>query len=204
MKKFCLAVLILAVFSGVIFFIGLSSLKIKTDETGVVISKTSGISPEPVVSGKLCWNWQFLLPTNAVLKKFSIKPLNVTKKISGELSNDNPYSFTFEISLTASPESIISLLKQNKISDEKDFEKYLENATGALAQMTANYYLNRKSQNPSFQINYARREDILRAINFSDEYPELILSSFSLTDFTLPDFETNNNDNSDNLTGENL
>ena len=85
MKKFLLALFILAVFSGFVFYIGWTEIKVNPDEIGVVISKTGGLDPEPVINGEFSWHWEFLLPTNAKIKTFSLKPLNVTKSVSGEL-----------------------------------------------------------------------------------------------------------------------
>ena len=112
MKKAFIFFLILAVFSGVVFFIGFTPMKVEPGEFGVVISKTDGVNDAPILNGDRSWNWQFLLPTNTKIERFSIKPVNITKTVSGELPSGSlytalfnssgkfDYKFTFSISLS--------------------------------------------------------------------------------------------------------
>ena len=150
MKKFSISLFILLVFSALVFFIGWTQFKVKAENVGVVISKTSGVDPLPVENGKFSWHWQFLLPTNAILRTFEIKPVNTTKTVSGELpsgnlyssifnSSDNfSYSFSFSISLTISPQAIIELVKLNKITNTEDLHEYLETAAGMVIGLGKN------------------------------------------------------------------
>ena len=200
MKKFSISLFILILFSSVVFFIGWTQFKVKADKVGVVISKTSGIDDTPVENGLFSWHWQFLLPTNASLKTFSIVPLNTTKTITGQLpsgdlytsiynSPDNfSYRFKFSISLTLSPQAIVQLLKLNKITDDTDLHSYLENAADGIAQLAADYYLKKAAENPDFRPESVRREDLLRNIKIYEDYPELDLSVFALTDSKIPDY----------------
>ena len=104
MKKI-ISFFILLIFFGAVFFIGWTQIKVKPDSYAIVISKTSGVDPNPVIPGEFSWHWQFLIPTNAELKIFSINPVNAKKTISGSVTNPNSiqnidYSFDFAISLT--------------------------------------------------------------------------------------------------------
>jgi hypothetical protein len=200
MKKFSISLFILVLFSAVVFFIGWTQFKVKADKVGVVISKTSGVDDEPVENGIFSWHWQFLLPTNASLKTFSIVPLNTSKTVTGELpsggvytsiynSHDNfSYRFKFTISLTVSPKAIVQLVKLNKITDSADLTNYLENAADGIAQLAADYYLKKASENPDFRPESVRREDLLRNIKIYEDYPEIDLSVFALTDSKIPDY----------------
>lgn len=200
MKKFLICFSILAVFSCVLFFIGFTSLKIKADEFGVVVSKTSGVDDKPVLNGQFDWHWEFLLPTNAKVKKFNIKPLNVTKTVAGELPSGSlytalfnssekfDYKFTFSMSLTVSPEDIIQLLKKNVISDNSDLRRYLTMAADSIAQLATDFYLTKAYNNPSFRPEAVRREDITRHIELYKEFPEVQLSVFALTECIFPDY----------------
>ena len=157
MKKFLACVFILAVFSGVVFYFGWTQFRVKPDTIGIVVSKTNGIDDKPVLNGEFAWHWQFLLPTNATLKSFQIKPVNSKKTITGTLPSGDAYasiygadglfnySFTFDISLTVSPEAVVELMKLNKITDDKDLTAYLEGAAGTLAQHAANYILSKEN-----------------------------------------------------------
>lgn len=200
MKKSAIFFSILIVFAIVIFFIGFTPLRVKAGEFGVVVSKTSGVDETPVQNGKFAWHWQLLLPTNTKIKKFSIEPLNVEKTVSGELPSGSLYTalfnasekfnykFKFSISLTISPEAVVQLMTENKISDNEDLQEYLSMAADTVAQLATDYYLKKAYQNPSFRPESVRREDITRDMNLYEEYPNIDLSVFALTECVFPDY----------------
>lgn len=201
MKKFLACVFILAVFSGVVFYFGWTQFRVKPDTIGIVVSKTNGIDDKPVLNGEFAWHWQFLLPTNATLKSFQIKPVNSKKTITGTLPSGDAYasiygaeglfnySFTFDISLTVSPEAVVELMKLNKITDDADLTAYLEGAAGTLAQHAANFILSKAQDNPDFRVESLRREEILRGIQIYKDFPEIDVSVFSIQSSKLPDFK---------------
>ena len=200
MKKFLACVFILAVFTGAVFYIGWTQFRVKPDTMGVVVSKTSGVDEKPVLNGEFAWHWQFLLPTNASLKIFQIKPVSVQKTVSGTLPSGEAYasiygaqglfdySFTFDILLTLSPEAVVELMQLNKITDDKDLAEYLEGAASTLAQKAANYILNRADGNPAFRAESLKREEILRGIQIYKDFPELDVSVFAIVTSKLPDY----------------
>ena len=200
MKKFLACVLILAIFTGIVFYVGWTQFRVKPDTVGIVVSKTSGVSEKPVLNGEFAWHWQFLLPTNATLKSFHIKPVDVQKTVTGSLPSGEAYasvynahglfdySFTFDIQLTLSPEAVVELMKENKIADDSDLPVYLEGAAGTLAQHAAAYILNRAETNTAFRTEALRREEILRGIQIYKDFPELDVTVFSIQNSKLPDF----------------
>lgn len=191
---------ILAIFSAGVFYIGWTQFRVRPDYIGVVVSKTDGVSDIPVENGKFSWHWQFLLPTNAELKLFNIKPLNVNKTVKGQLPSGEIYSsiyntddsfsyyFNFSISLTLSPEAIVELLKLNKISNNEDLQEYLSRAADTIAQLSADYYLKKTKDTPSFRLESVRRDDLIRDIQFYKDCPELDISTFALVESKVPDY----------------
>ena len=200
MKKFLACVLILAVFTGAVFYTGWTQFRVKPDTIGIVVSKTSGVDEKPVQNGEFSWHWQFLLPTNAILKSFHIKPVDVQKTISGCLPSGEAYasiynaqglfdySFTFDIQLTVSPEAVVELMQLNKITDDSDLQTYLEGAAGTLAQHAAAYILKRAENNSAFRTESLRREELLRGIQIYKDFPEIDVSVFSINSSKLPDY----------------
>ena len=200
MKKFLACLFILAVFTGAVFYIGWTQFRVKPDTVGIVVSKTSGVDEKPVLNGQFAWHWQFLLPTNATLKTFQIKPVSVQKTVNGTLPSGEAYasiygaqglfdySFTFEILLTLSPEALVQLMQLNKITDDKDLNEYLEGAAATLAQKAANYILTRAEGNQSFRVESLKREEILRGIQIYKDFPELDVSVFAIKTSKLPDY----------------
>lgn len=200
MKKFCISLFILIVFSAVVFFFGWTQYRVKPGEFGVVISKTDGIDSTPVENGRFSWYWQFLLPTNAVLKTFSPEPVFVTKQIKGSLPSGDyyasytpketfDYSFEFSMSLTVSPEEVIQLLQENKISNQEDLVQYIDRSADTIAQLAANYYLKKIQENPNFRLESVKRDELLRAIKFYEDCPLIQLMNYSLVSSKTPDFE---------------
>jgi hypothetical protein len=204
MKKFLACVFILAVFSGVVFYFGWTQFRVKPDTIGIVISKTNGIDDKTVQNGEFAWHWQFLLPTNATLKSFQIKPVNIQKSVSGCLPSGEAYaaiygaqglfdySFTFDISLTLSPEAVVELMQENKITDDNDLNAYLEAAAATLAQHAAAYILNRAESNSAFRAEALKREEILRGIQIYKDFPELDVTVFAIQSSKLPDYNMYN------------
>ena len=200
MKKFLISLFILIIFSAVVFFFGWTQYRVKPEEFGVVISKTDGIDKTPVENGKFSWYWQFLLPTNAVIKTFNVEPVFVTKQIKGTLpSGDfyasyNPketfdYSFEFSMSLTVSEHDVIQLLKENKISNQDDLQQFINHSADTIAQLAADFYLKKIQENPKFRLESVKRDELLRAIKFYEDCPLIELMNFSLISSKVPDFE---------------
>ena len=200
MKKFFISVLILAVFGGVIFYLGWTQIKVKPGQFGVVISKTSGINEKPVINGKYSWHWQFLLPTNAKIESFTVEPANLNKEITGELpsgsvysavynSSDNfSYKICYSISLTVSPEAVIRLLKENKISDNQNLYEYLEKAGDVIAQSATDFILAKVQEKFNFRPESIRREELIKSIRFYKDFPDVDISAFAITSSSLPDY----------------
>ena len=201
MKKFFASFLILALFSLFVFWVGWTQVKIPADSCGIVVSKTHGISQNPVLPGKFSWYWQFLLPTNAQVVKFNIQPLSVSKSFKTSLpsadfikqalniSSPIDYIFNFDITLSVTPEELVELYRQNKISDEKSLNEYLDLAASYIAQMASNYYIKKADENPKFRPESVRRDDLMRSVQPYTEYPEIEVITVALTSYSLADKE---------------
>lgn len=200
MKKFFVCLLLVALFAGFVFYLGWVQIKVKPQNVGVIISKTQGINKEPVVPGEFRWTNQFLLPTNAELKQFSIKPLFCQKVVSGQLpsgdlytsiynsGNNFSYKLAYSISVTVSPQAVVELYSTNRITNQDDFELYLNGAADTIAQLATNYILEKLRENSKFRPESIRRDDLFRALKIYNEFPEIELSEFAITESILPDF----------------
>lgn len=200
MKNFFISLFILIIFSSFVFFFGWTQYRVKPGEFGVVISKTNGIDETPIQNGEFSWYWQFLLPTNAILKTFSVQPIFVTKQIKGTLPSGEfyasfnqketfNYSFEFSMSLTVSEQNVITLLKENKISTQNDLSQYISNCADTIAQLAASFYLKKIQDNPNFRLESVKRDELLREIKFYEDCPLIELMNFSLVSSKVPDFE---------------
>ncbi len=136
--------------AGFVFYQGWTQFKVPRDSVGIVVSKTGGIAfDKPVTHDKFSWNWEFLLPTNAELKIFSVKPCSFDKTAKGILPSGEEYSrvydgqasFAYELGfslvLKAGTEQIAFLLKNQEIRTQEDLEKVLDRNAGILANLAA-------------------------------------------------------------------
>lgn len=200
MKKFFISIFILVIFFAVVFYLGWTQFKVKPGQVGIVVSKTDGVDENPVLNGQYSWYWQFLLPSNANLKCFELNPLSCEKTVKGSLPSGQiytsmftnadsfDYNFTFSITLSVSPENLVSLYREKKITNQEDLELYLSGAADTLAQLASNFYLQKLQTNPSFVLESVRREDILRNVKLYQDCPEVDLLSFALKESKVPDY----------------
>ena len=93
------------------------------------------------------------------------------------------------MSLTVSPEEVIQLLQENKISNQEDLVQYIERSADTIAQLAANYYLKKIQENPKFRLESVKRDELLRAIKFYEDCPLIQLMNYSLVSSKTPDFE---------------
>ncbi|MBO4640642.1 MAG: hypothetical protein J5710_12895 [Treponema sp.] len=182
MKNF-IGFLIILIFGAFVFFVGWTQIKVKPGSIGIVQSKTSGISSKIIIPGHFSWHKEFLIPTNAQIEKFEYKPYNGTKTISGKRGSGD-FSFTFQISLSYEPELIADLLQDNKISNQEDFESYLEGVASYLAQRAADYLITKFYQTPYFSPQSVTISELVSAIAFYKDYPDFDINVLAITDYT--------------------
>lgn len=201
MKRFLAALIIVALFSGVVFYMGWTQFKIEPDHCGVLITKTNGIDPIPVENGKFYWRWQVLLPTNATVKQFKIKPHFSNQVISGTLPSAEVYGstlgqldafnyqFNFNITVFTTPELIIELIKDSKIDSDDDLQNYLDDTCKTIAQRAASYIMEKCRSSTSFRPETLRMADLFKYISFGDDYPFVEVEHFSINYSKVPDFD---------------
>ncbi len=181
MKNF-ICFLILLIFAAFVFFVGWTQIKVKPGSIGIVQSKTSGISNKIIIPGKFSWHKEFLIPTNAQIEKFEYKPYNGNKTVKGKRLNTD-YSFTFQISLSYEAELISDLLKDNKISNQEDFENYLDGVASYLAQRATDYLISKFSQNPYYSPQSVTISELVSNLAFYKDYPDFDINVLALTDY---------------------
>ncbi|WP_277056536.1 hypothetical protein [Treponema socranskii] len=199
MKKVIAIFFILLVSAGVVFYFGWTQFKVGAGECGVLISKTSGVNSEPVMPGKFSWHWECLLPTNAVLRVFSLKPRSVTKTVSGSLPSADVYStafqsapdfsyrFDFICTARVTPENIIALVKNGIVTDAESLDAYLDSSCTALAGKAAAYILMKSSDSTDFQPETVTSEELLEGLRASVDYPNIVFDNFAVLSSKLPD-----------------
>jgi len=139
MKKFLIIMLILLIIAGTVFYFGWVQFEVPPGSFGVLRSKTHGINPEIIRQGEFRWYWYKLIPSNAEVCVFTIKPVNRVLNSSGVLPSgtiyaaiagidaDFSWSVSGEFSFSVKPEALPSLCERENISSQEDLTT-LENA----------------------------------------------------------------------------
>lgn len=199
MKKVIAIFFILLVSAGVVFYFGWTQFKVEAGECGVLISKTSGVNREAVLPGKFSWHWECLLPTNSVLRVFSLKPRTVTKTVSGSLPSADVYStafqtapdfsyrFDFICTARVTPENIIALVSGGIVTDADSLDAYLDSSCTALAGKAASYILIKSSDNTDFRPETVMSEELLEGVHAATDYPNIVFDNFAVLSSKLPD-----------------
>ncbi len=146
MKKTLLSLIILALFAIVIFFLGWSQFAVPAGSYGVIVSKTSGVDPEPLVPGAFRWDWERLLPTNATILTFDLAPINKRVSLEGTLPSSELYSkmlegnpdfswkASFEVAGRVQPKVLPSLVSRNDIRDQQALAAWTDATLSAAAE----------------------------------------------------------------------
>jgi hypothetical protein len=135
MKKFVVLLIVLVVLGGAGFFVGWAGLTLPLGSVGVLRSKTHGVDPAVVKEGDFRWVWYRLIPTNAKMLPFTLKPKSGELEISGELPQGGTYktfvknaNFAWKLGLayrfSIRPDHLPELVRDKGIENDEDLEKY--------------------------------------------------------------------------------
>ena len=204
MKKFIknlfACFIILVIFGAVLFFLGWTQFRVPADGFGVIVSKTGGVSKEPVLPGVFSWHWEFLIPTNAELRTFKNQNYSFTERISGDLPggetyssldesiSDFSYKFVYKINASVKPETIIMLLRSSAIMDDETLSAYVETACNTVCRASSAAILKKAEKASALRPELLTSEELLELARADQTYPDINFSTFTLTDSVIPDF----------------
>ncbi|MGP1457849.1 MAG: hypothetical protein ACTTKL_00855 [Treponema sp.] len=200
-KTFIACAVIAISFASTLFFIGWTQFKIKAGTVGVVVSKTGGVSPKIAKAGEFSWHWEFLIPTNAELKIFSVKPYDFSETVEGELptaeilknafkdSPDFSYKFDFKITVSIIQDFLPELIQSAVVSDQDSLEKYIHSAAEEAAALAASYFLINKDAHIALRKDVDASAKLLDALGIAKKYPALLFTSFYAASAVVPDYK---------------
>jgi len=146
MKKTLVALSILVILGGFIFFVGWIQLSVPAGKYGVLISKTGGINSTPVEPGRFRWQWERLIPTNSELVLFDLAPRTKTVSASGVLPSGDLYgdmlegkpdfSWNFEMTITGRLRSgkLPYLVGTLNIRDQAGLDAWVDSRLSAMSR----------------------------------------------------------------------
>ena len=207
MKKFIVALFILVVIGGVVFYFGWVQFAIPAAHTGIMISKTGGISQEPIVPGEFRWSWEPLIPANCKIIAFSLRPVELSFSKSGALpsadlyprflegSPDFSYRISASISLRARQADLPHIIEEYDVKSEDELNELLAEMAEKAFYGAAEKFVAQEMQRAAAAL--AQEEAValsfpdtsIIASSFEEGIPKCFaVVSFSVTDAALPDF----------------
>lgn len=198
-KKILWNFIILLIFAIVVFFFGWIQFLVKPGTCAIMTSKTSGLYKEAIIPGKFLWRWERLLPTNVHLENFSLKSFTSNQIVQGFLPGgdiyanefdknlDFSYRFNMDINLNANPQIIYELYKSNKIQNDDDLQKFLEQNAKSLSFLIAEEIL-KSNENDSFYVqNEILDETFINKILNKNNFDGIQINSVELKNSKIPD-----------------
>lgn len=149
MRKSVVAFFLILVASAVVFFVGWVQYAIPPNTYGVLRSKTSGVDPTVLRSGRFRWAWERLLPTNTTIELFKIDTVERNVTATGALPSAEVYAtmtgsttdFSYEVqgtvSFTTKPESLPILAAERAIADQAALDAWEERTGGEMGDFVA-------------------------------------------------------------------
>lgn len=200
MRKLFVSLIILLVFAGAVFYIGWVQFAVPIGSYGVMLSKTSGVYPKPIVYGDFLWKWERLLPTNTQLRIFSLDPINLTDTFSStlpsaqlystKLEGEPDFSYTLTVSSTAQvkKDSLVKLVQEQNLGNQEDLEALVrENLHQFNIAVTS--YLLEQTQNDTtgLKAQTITTKELVQETNLAQQWPWMEIVSTEVSDIKIPD-----------------
>ncbi|MFI3258227.1 MAG: hypothetical protein R3Y36_08025 [Spirochaetales bacterium] len=200
MKKFIVSLIILLIFAGAVFVLGWLEIFVPLDNYGVLISKTSGVSPDVIQAGNFTWRWERLIPTNSQIRTFDAYPQTFSKTIQGTLPSSeiyknmlegNPdfsYSFSIDIVMNIIPDRLPNFVNETGAKDDAKLQEYLNNQADSIARSAIQYILENSANDIDFVIEASlSNTELIDGIHASSRYADLDIASIHINNAKLPD-----------------
>lgn len=200
MKKALVSLIILILFGAAVFYLGWVQFDVPIGNYGLMLSKTSGVYPELIHSGKFLWRWERLLPTNTQLRLFSLDPVVQTDTFSSSLPSAQLYAtklegnpdFTYTITVESTgkiqPQDLIPLVEQHNLQDQEALEKLIRDEIHQF-NVAVTAYLLEKTQNDTtgLRIQTVTTQELVEATAFTERAPWLEIVSTDIRNVKMPD-----------------
>lgn len=200
MKKALVSLIILILFGAAVFYLGWVQFDVPIGNYGLMLSKTSGVYPELIHSGKFLWRWERLLPTNTQLRLFSLDPIVQTDTFSSSLPSAQLYAtklegnpdFTYTITVESTgkiqPQDLIPLVEQHNLQDQEALEKLIRDEIHQF-NVAVTAYLLEETQNDTtgLRIQTVTTQELVEATAFTERAPWLEIVSTDIRNVKMPD-----------------
>ena len=202
MKRLIIAIILLLIAAGTIFFIGWVQLHIKDGQSVVIFTKTKGWESKPVYPGEFVWRWEAVFPT--LLKRYHFSDIRETLTISQSanlrnaqlyrsyLPSSPQFSYTVEATLhyRVRPASLPNLAKNDGLRPDTQAE-YLRTLSSSIQSVFVQYIPELMASLPveatlSQSISQLQTDMIALV---QREFPQIEVSALNLSRVELADTE---------------
>jgi hypothetical protein len=147
MKKIVVVFFIL-ILGGAAFFFGWVQFRVPPGAYGVMRSKTHGVDTAVIREGEFRWVWFALIPTNAEVTVFTLKPVEQPIRVTGSLPSGDIYAslagintdFSYEysgfLSFTLKPDNLPSLMTERGIANQEELEAFEKRIAGEIVSFS--------------------------------------------------------------------
>lgn len=200
MKKAIISLVILILCAGTVFYFGWVQFAVPTGSCGVMISKTSGVHPKPIVSGEFAWCWERLLPTNTNLLVFNLEPITVSDTLSATLPSGGTYSamlqgtpdFSYSVTIKTRarirPESIVPMVEQNDLQNQSDLDEAMRTLIKQFNSAAVEFLLlNAQKNTETLSLQPLSTEEIVAGTNAVNQFSEIEILAVETSNIKIPD-----------------
>lgn len=200
MKKVLVSLLILLLLGGAVFYFGWVQFAVPVGSYGVLLSKTSGAYPAPIVPGEFLWRWERLLPTNTRLRLFSLDPVTLTDTFSSTLPSAQLYSarlegepdFSYSVTVSSTArvraDELVNLVEENNIQDQAALEKLVRDRLHQLNIAATSYLLEQTQHDTTgLKSQTVTTRELVENTQVARENPWLEVLSAEVSDVRIPD-----------------
>jgi hypothetical protein len=193
-------IVVLMVAAAAVFFIGWLQFTVRPGNCAIMVTKTGGVYEKPIVPGKFEWRWERLLPTNVDLRTFALTPYTSKQSVSGSLPSadiyskqmkNNPdfsYAAVLSITMEATPEQILNLVKSRNIKSQKELNDYFDSRAVLAAKKVMEYFLDKKESDISFSTKAVSNDELAEIItNDKNDFLDMSITDVSVISAKVPD-----------------
>lgn len=205
MKKLLIALIIILLLSGTVFYFGWIQLQLPENTYAVIFTKTGGWDDHVTVPGTFVWRWEKLIPTNLSMHKFTLEPHTARLTSKGSLPSadvyrqaldpqpDFSFSLTFAIDFAVNIDALPNLVSEGLLTEES-YAAWHDDTAELLAAKTAEF-IRTQSTRPGFANQLTDMgEGFTNALrsHLSSALPSVELKALTIRELKVPDFELYN------------
>jgi hypothetical protein len=201
MKKLLITLFFLVCVGAAGFFFGWVQLTVPPGSYGIIQSKTHAIDSGLVQSGEFRWIWYKLIPTNVKIPVFQLTPQKFSMDFNSNLpsadsyasfaglgSSDFSWNLKGDISFNIDPQMLVTLVSQQKISDQETLDAYIEGISQEIKVIILQVLSSVETDTARIEKILSGGTDIEMEKGIYAKFPEIRDFSFVVINAKYPDF----------------